>query len=155
VLAIVGIFITLAVYGVVALIVKADDVGLALARSERQGIGGGAVRRVGRLLVSSMPYLLTALGIIGTAAMIWVGGGIILHGLEAYGLGWLGHAIHDMAAAVARLFPAAGPLLGWMVEAAAAGLVGIAVGLIAIPATTYAVSPLWRQVKAWGQIRRV
>jgi hypothetical protein len=42
-----------------------------------------------------------------------------------------------------------------MVEAAAAGLVGIAVGLIAIPATTYAVSPLWRQVKAWGQIRRV
>jgi predicted DNA repair protein MutK len=155
VLGTVGIGITLAVYGMVALIVKADDAGLALARSKVGPPAGAVIRLLGRLLVHGTTYLLSALGVVGTAAMIWVGGGIILHGLEAYGLGWLGHATHDMAAAVARLFPAAGPLLGWMVEAAAAGLVGIAVGLIAIPATTYAVSPLWRQVKAWGQIRRV
>jgi predicted DNA repair protein MutK len=148
VLAIVGIFITLAVYGVVALIVKADDVGLALARSERQGIGGGAVRRVGRLLVSSMPYLLTALGIIGTAAMIWVGGGIIVHGLEDFGYPRLGHLIHDAAVAVAGLLPAVGGLLGWVVEATVSGLVGMLVGLAAIPAASYVVAPLWRRLRS-------
>lgn len=148
VLAAVGVFITLAVYGVVALIVKADDVGLALARSERQGIAGGVVRRTGRLLVASMPYLLTALSIVGTAAMIWVGGGIILHGLEDFGYARLSHLIHDAAIAVAGLLPAIGGLLGWMVEATASGLVGIVVGLAAIPAASHAISPLWRRIRS-------
>ena len=154
VLGVVGIGITLAVYGAVALIVKADDAGLALARSRVGPPAGAAIRGLGRLLAHGTSYLLGALGVIGTAAMVWVGGGIILHGLEAYGLGWPSHAIHDMAVGVARLFPAAGPVLGWIVEAVAAGLVGIAVGLIAIPATAYAVSPLWRQLKAWGRSLR-
>jgi predicted DNA repair protein MutK len=155
VLGVVGIGITLAVYGAVALIVKADDAGLALARSQAGPPAGAAIRLIGRLLAHGTTHLLGALGVIGTAAMVWVGGGIILHGLEVYGLGWPSHAIHDMAAFVARLVPAVGSLLGWIVEAAAAGIVGIAIGLIAIPVTTYAVSPLWRQVKAWGQTRRV
>jgi predicted DNA repair protein MutK len=147
VLGTVGVFITLAVYGVVALIVKADDVGLALARSARQGLAGGLVRRVGRLLVAGMPYLLAALSTVGTAAMIWVGGGIILHGLEDYGLGWPSRVIHDAALAAAGLLPAVGGLLGWVVEALAAGLVGVVVGLIAIPAASHAVSPLWRRLR--------
>jgi predicted DNA repair protein MutK len=148
VLATVGIFITLGVYGVVALIVKADDVGLALARSERQGVAGAVVRRVGRLLVAGMPYLLTALGVVGTAAMIWVGGGIILHGLEDLGYPWLEHAIHAAAVAVAGLLPAIGGLLGWLAEATASGLIGIVVGLAAIPAASYGVAPLWRQLRS-------
>jgi uncharacterized protein len=148
VLGAVGIIITLAVYGVVALIVKADDVGLALARSERQGVAGGVVRRVGRLLVAGMPYLLTALGIVGTAAMIWVGGGIIVHGLEDLGYPWLGHAINAAAIAAAGLLPAIGGLLGWMAEATGSGLIGILVGLAAIPAASYVVSPLWRQLRS-------
>ncbi len=155
VLGAVGIGITLAVYGVVALIVKADDAGLALARSPAGTPAGAVVRLLGRLLVRGTTYLLSALGVIGTAAMIWVGGGIVLHGLEQYGLGWLSHAIHEAATFAARLLPAFGPLLGWIVEAAAAGLVGIAIGLIAIPATTYGVSPLWRRVRAWCQTLRV
>jgi uncharacterized protein len=148
VLGTVGIAITLAVYGVVALIVKADDVGLALARSQARPPAGAILRFLGRLLVYGTTYILQALGAIGTAAMIWVGGGIVLHGLEAYGLGWLSHAIHNAAAFAARLLPAVGPVLGWIVEAAAAALVGIAVGLMAIPAVSYGVAPLWRQVRS-------
>jgi predicted DNA repair protein MutK len=148
VLGLVGIGITLAVYGVVALIVKADDVGLALARSERPPPLGRLIRLAGRLLVHGTTYLLSALGVIGTAAMIWVGGGIILHALEGYGLGWLSHLIHDAAAFVAGLLPAAGPVLAWLVEATAAGLVGIAVGLAAIPITAHWLAPLWRRMKA-------
>jgi predicted DNA repair protein MutK len=147
VLGMVGVFITSAVYGVVALIVKADDVGLALALTERQGAAGALVRGIGRLLVRGMPYLLATLGIVGTAAMIWVGGGIILHGLEDYGLGWLSRVIDDAAVAAAGLLPALGGLFGWAVEAVGAGLIGIVVGLIAIPVASHVVSPLWRRLR--------
>src|SRR5262245_52944573 len=133
VLAAVGIGITLAVYGVVALIVKADDVGFALARTDARSVAGQVARPLGRLVVAGMPYLLQALAVVGTAAMIWVGGGIILHGLEDYRLGGLSRLIHDAALSAAGLLPAIGSLVGWAVEAAGAGLVGIAVGLIAIP----------------------
>jgi hypothetical protein len=148
VLGLVGIGITLAVYGVVALIVKADDMGLALARTSVEPPFGGLIRLTGRVLVHGTTYLLNALGVIGTAAMIWVGGGIILHGLEGYGLGWLSHRIHDAAAFVAGLLPAAGPVLRWLVEAAAAALVGIAVGLAATPVTTRWLLPLWERARA-------
>jgi len=82
VLAVVGIGITIAVYGVVALIVKADDIGVALARRDSRSIAGRASRAFGRALVLGMPGFLTFVGAIGTAAMIWVGSGIVLHGFE-------------------------------------------------------------------------
>ena len=85
VLTFVGIGITVAVYGVVAMIVKADDVGLALARNDNASFLGGMGRALGRGLVQGMPVFLTLLSAVGTAAMIWVGGGIVLHGLEEYG----------------------------------------------------------------------
>jgi predicted DNA repair protein MutK len=88
VLALVGIGITAAVYGVVALIVKADDAGVALASNKDTSAIGAISRMVGRALVLGMPIVLTLLSIVGTAAMIWVGGGIIVHGLEKYGVGF-------------------------------------------------------------------
>jgi predicted DNA repair protein MutK len=148
VLGTVGIAITLAVYGVVALIVKADDAGLALATSQVGPPAGAVIRFIGRLLVRGTTYVLQALGVIGTAAMIWVGGGIILHGLEGYGFGWLSHAIHDAAAFAASQLPAIGSLLHWIVGAAAAGLIGLVVGLVAIPATGYCVAPMWRRLRS-------
>ena len=148
VLAVVGVGITAGVYGVVALIVKADDVGLALARLSPASRAAAPLRLTGRAIVRAMPYLLSALATIGTAAMIWVGGGIVLHGLEAYGLGWPAHALHDAGAAVARAAPFAGALLAWLVEAAGAGVVGIGVGLLAIPLTSKVLSPLWRGAKS-------
>jgi predicted DNA repair protein MutK len=79
--------------------------------------------------------------------MIWVGGGIILHGLEAYGLGWPAHALQDAGAAAARAIPFARAMVAWLVEAAGAGVVGFGIGLLAIPLTSRVLSPLWRQVK--------
>ena len=148
VLAIVGVGITGAVYGAVALIVKADDFGLALARLSPASPVAAPLRWTGRAIVQAMPYLLSALGTIGTAAMIWVGGGIILHGLEAYGLGWPAHALQDAGAAVARAVPFAKPMSAWLVEAAGAGVAGFGIGLLAIPLTSQVLSPLWRQVKS-------
>ena len=83
ILAVVAVGITAAVYGAVALIVKADDFGLALARLSPASAVAAPLRVTGRAIVLAMPHLLKALAAIGTAAMIWVGGGIILHGLDA------------------------------------------------------------------------
>lgn len=117
VLAIVGIGITVAVYGVVALIVKMDDIGLHLAQRRLS-----LTRALGRGLVKGMPVVMSALSVIGTAAMIWVGGGILLHGGAQ--LGWHApeEAIHHWAEG------AGGGFLGWAVTALASGVIGLIVG---------------------------
>jgi predicted DNA repair protein MutK len=148
ILAVVGIGITVAVYGAVALIVKADDAGLALARLAPESRAAAPLRATGRAMVLAMPYLLNGLGIVGTAAMIWVGGGIVLHGLEAYGLGGPAHVLKEAGAAVARVAPFAKPLFAWLVEAAGAGVAGVAIGLLAIPLTSRVLAPLWRRAKS-------
>ncbi len=132
VLALVGIGITLLVYGVVAIIVKADDVGLHLADR------GGAVAPIGRLLVTGMPKLLKGLSVVGTAAMLWVGGGILIHGLASFGLTGIEHAVHDLTdGAASRLGNGTASAVGaWTVGAAAFGLFGVAIGAALIPAVT-------------------
>lgn len=120
VLAVVGIGITALVYGVVAIIVKADDAGYALAKTASPPLRG-----LGRGLVAVMPGFLKTLTYIGTAAMIWVGGGIIVHGLETYGITEPGHSIAHFAEVAGG---AAGPVAGWLVGALGAGIVGLAIG---------------------------
>jgi predicted DNA repair protein MutK len=138
VLAAVGIGITAGVYGVVALIVKADDAGLMLAGSRWPPL-----RLLGRGLVRGMPVLLKGLGIVGTAAMLWVGGGIILHGLEGYGLAALPHAVHDAAEVVAHALPDGIAGAGaWLAGAALAGLFGLALGGVAILVVQRLATPL-------------
>lgn len=150
VLAVVGLGITLLVYGAVALIVKADDIGVHLARNASLSLGGRISRAVGAMLVRGMPVFLQLLGIVGTAAMIWVGGGIVVHGLEEYGLAAIGHAIHGASHAAAHALPALGGFVGWLVEAAGAGVVGLAVGAAAIPVVGYVLAPLARMVRRAG-----
>lgn len=123
VLAVVGVGITALVYGFVALIVKADDVGLVLARRT-----SAVARAIGRLLVNGMPYLLGVLGTVGTAAMLWVGGGIVLHGMEEYGLVALPHTIHHAAEVAGHAVPAAAGLITWAVGAIGSGLFGVVLG---------------------------
>lgn len=138
-LAIVGIVITVVVYGSVALIVKMDDVGLRLAARTNP-----AVQRGGRLLVAAMPALLSALSGIGTVAMLWVGGGILLHGLEVLGAAQPAHLAHALSH---RVEIAAGPLgaaLGWLAYAAASAAVGMAVGS-AVAGVVHGVSTLRTQ----------
>jgi predicted DNA repair protein MutK len=142
VLAVVGIGITIAVYGAVALIVKADDAGVALAQT-----GSAPIRALGRGLVLGMPYLLKALAIVGTAAMVWVGGGIILHGLEEFGWGGPAHLVHDAGAAAAAAMPAEGGIVGWLVNAAGAGLVGLVLGAALVPVVEKVLIPTWRRLR--------
>lgn len=122
ILAVVGVVITVAVYGVVALIVKMDDVGLKLAeRSSPRS------QRVGRMLVNGMPKVLEWLSVIGTAAMLWVGGHILLVGFDE--LGWTApyHLVHDLEHLVEEV-PAAGGVLAWIINTLASAIVGFAVG---------------------------
>jgi len=151
VLALVGIGITVAVYGVVALIVKADDAGVALASNDKATAMSALSRALGRALVYGMPGFLTFISIVGTAAMIWVGGGIIVHGLEHYGFTAIGNAIHA-AGHLVHALPAVGGFLEWVVTAALAGVFGLVIGAVSIPLAGYVVAPAWKQVK--GMLRR-
>jgi predicted DNA repair protein MutK len=129
VLAVVGLGITALVYGFVAVIVKADDVGYALAR--RPGKIAGPGRALGRLLVTGMPPFLKFLAGIGTAAMLWVGGGIFLHGMEEFGLHEPAYSIHALSESAAA---SAGGALGWLVGAAGSGVFGLLLGGVIVAA---------------------
>jgi len=122
VLALVSLAITAGVYGAVGLIVKMDDVGLHLAKRD-----AAATQAIGRTLVTGMPIVMRVLAIVGTAAMVWVGGGIIVHGLEGFGITGPAHIAHAFSAAGARV-PAIGDVTSWIANAVFSGIVGLAVG---------------------------
>lgn len=105
---VVGVGITVLVYGVVALLVKMDDMGLAVAT--REGASTGAVR-FGRGLVKAMPIILQIISVIGVFAMLWVGGHIMVVGLDE--LGWhlpyaLVHGLEEFGAGLG------GGFTGWL-----------------------------------------
>ncbi len=129
ILALVAVAITAGVYGAVGLIVKMDDVGLHLA-----GRRDGASRAVGRALVHAMPKLMAVLSTVGIAAMIWVGGGIIVHGLEEFGQGGIAHFFHDVAAAAGHAVPALAGPVEWLAGAIGSGLFGLAIGGLIVAA---------------------
>jgi uncharacterized protein len=131
ILVLVGVLITLVVYGVVALIVKMDDVGLALAQRDSR-----SAQRSGRWLVRSMPKLLRGLSIVGTAAMLWVGGHIILAGSNE--LGWHGpnDAVHDLEDEVHDV-EAVGGVLEWLVDTAASAALGFVIGAAIVAALAW------------------
>jgi len=128
VLAGVGVAMTLLVYGTVAVIVKADDVGASMALS-----GSGAVRTIGRGIVRGMPKLLSLLGTVGMVAMLWVGGGIITHGLHELGVHAPEEFVQGIGAAAGRAIPGAAGLVSWLVTAAISALVGLVIGAIIAP----------------------
>ena len=138
VLAAVAVLITAAVYGAVALIVKADDAGLHLAREARLA----PTRALGRGIVRFMPWFMKALTIVGTAAMIWVGGSIVIHGLEEFGWGGIGHWIEDHAEDAAHVVEPAAGAVHWAVTAFFDGIFGLILGLLLIPVAHYAITPL-------------
>ena len=146
-LAVVAVAITALVYGGVALIVKADDVGLHMAARARWGL----TRRVGRGIVKAMPGVLRGLTVVGTAAMLWVGGAIITHGLEKLGYPAPARLVHDLAVHVADAGPAgARAALEWALAATANGLAGLMLGLALVPVVTRAIVPLWQRLVARG-----
>ncbi|SEM81515.1 hypothetical protein SAMN04488103_102157 [Gemmobacter aquatilis] len=136
-LAVVGVMITVAVYGAVALIVKMDDVGLHLAATARTG----ALRGLGRGLVVAMPKLMALLSAVGTLAMLWVGGSIVLHGFAELHLWEFGHVIEVWAERTGALLPAAQGLVVWTVKATLDGVFGLVLGLALIPLATRVIGP--------------
>ena len=126
ILAIVAVLITAAVYGVVALIVKMDDIGLRLAERDDP-----SSQRIGRMLVAGMPKLLALLSVVGTAAMLWVGGHILLVGTHE--LGW--HTPYDLVHDVEHVVDgvaAVGGVLAWSVNTLISAVVGFVVGSVVV-----------------------
>ena len=127
ILTLVAIAITALVYGVVAVIVKMDDIGLYLAERPNS-----MSQRVGRTLVKGMPKLLRALAAIGIVAMLWVGGHILLVGLDELGWHGLYDMVHHAEEAVASAVPAIGGFLAWVTNTAASALLGLVVGAVVV-----------------------
>ena len=127
ILVFVAIAITLGVYGVVALIVKMDDVGLRLTRT-----GQGAGATVGRGLVRGMPIVLSVLSKVGIAAMIWVGGHILLVGLDELGLHAPYDAVHHLEEDVHHALGGIGGVAAWLVNTGASAILGLVVGAIVL-----------------------
>lgn len=125
VLALVGVAITAVVYGAVALIVKMDDIGLHLAEKP-----GAAAQKIGRGLLLAMPKVLTFLSVVGTGAMLWVGGGIILHGLHEMGVHGPSDVAHAIQHSVEAASGGAGAVLGWLTYAVASAVVGLVLGAV-------------------------
>jgi predicted DNA repair protein MutK len=142
VLAIVGVGVTMAVYGAVALIVKADDFGVHLANRKTLTPLGPASQALGRGIVAAMPGFLKTLAFVGTMAMLWVGGGILIHGLAV--MGWEGpeHLQHALAHEAEAFGGWIGAAAGWLAGALAAFVLGLAVGLVLMPLAERVIAPL-------------
>ncbi len=136
ILGVVGIGITAMVYGAVALIVKADDFGMLLVKR------GGVIAAVGRGIVTGMPKVLGFLSIVGTAAMLWVGGGIIIHGMAEFNYAGIEHWIEDISASVALSIPYATGFITWLTGAALSGVFGLVVGAATLPFVSYIFKPV-------------
>ncbi|SDI52635.1 DUF808 domain-containing protein [Aliiruegeria lutimaris] len=138
-LALVAVGITALVYGSVALIVKADDIGVAMADHGRLGV----TRSIGRGIVHGMPGFMKLLTLVGTLAMLWVGGSIVVHGLEEIGFGLIGHEIHDLAYAAAHAVAESwAGFVKWLVTAVLDGIFGLLLGLLLVPVAAYVFVPI-------------
>jgi uncharacterized protein len=125
-LVLVSVLITVGVYGVVGLIVKMDDIGLHLAAKP-------GTKRLGGGLVKAMPWVLNSLSTVGTAAMLWVGGGIIVHGLEKYDFSPVPHWVEG-GRHLAETLPGVGGFAGWTAFALGSAVVGFVLGAVIVGA---------------------
>ncbi|MBP2371081.1 DUF808 domain-containing protein [Pseudonocardia parietis] len=127
ILAVVAVAITVLVYGVVALIVKMDDMGLALAAR-----GSGALSTFGRGLVRAMPIVLSVLSVVGIAAMLWVGGHILLIGVDELGFHPPYAFVHHLEVLVHDATGALGGFLGWLTNTVGSAILGIVIGALVV-----------------------
>jgi predicted DNA repair protein MutK len=122
-LVVIGLGMTALVYGAVGLLVKLDDIGLAMMKNSAR-----RVRRTGVRIVHSMPAVFRVIGIIGTVAMLWVGGHLVITNLaEAI---W--HGPYDVLHAVTHAVEAAGPVVVWLVDTAMSAVFGLALGMLVV-----------------------
>ena len=141
VLAGIGLVMTLGVYGLVAGIVKLDDLGIFLSRRNGEGAWPGLLRRLGGAILRAAPWLMKLLSIVGTAAMFLVGGGIVTHGIPG-----AHDVIHHIAQWVGSTIPVAGGVMAGATPLLMDGLTGILVGAVVLGAVT-AASGLWQWLR--------
>jgi predicted DNA repair protein MutK len=126
--------------------VKADDFGLRLSQVGRSA----ALRALGVRIVHAMPKVMSVISIVGTAAMLWVGGSIVIHGLDELGWPWLYDTIHHAAEAAAHAVAQAEGFVSWAVTAALDGLAGLVLGVALIPAANWVIAPVVRLLRGKG-----
>lgn len=122
-LIVVALFITALVYGVVGFIVKMDDIGLALAKKP-------ATEKLGRRIVKAMPIVMKTLSIVGVIAMLWVGGHILLTGMNDLGFSPIYDLVHRLEVAAAGATGAVGGAVGWLVNTFFSAVLGLVCGSI-------------------------
>lgn len=144
VLIFIAISLTALVYGVVALIVKMDDIGLSLSRNQlRTPFGQRTNNAIGRYLVLGMPLVLALLTVVGTAAMTWVGGGIIVHGLHSLGWHLPEDIVHHVGVLVSENTPAMFmDILEWIARTLIYSIQGVLLGSIILMSKNSIVSLL-------------
>ena len=126
-LLVIGLVMTAVVYGAVALLVKIDDIGLRLMKNPSRG-----VRRTGARIVASMPAVFRVISIVGTVAMLWVGGHLVIANLaETF---W--HGPYDLLHVVTHAIEAAGPVVVWIADTAMSAVFGLVLGLIVVAIVT-------------------
>ncbi|GGB58477.1 DUF808 domain-containing protein [Shewanella inventionis] len=121
-LSVIALVMTVGVYGLVAGIVKIDDVGLYLAKRKAEGLG----HNIGLMLVSAAPYLMKILTFVGTIAMFMVGGGILTHGIHVV-FEWIEHA-----AVVVEQINVVGGVLGLLTPSVLNAVFGVVAGGLAV-----------------------
>jgi uncharacterized protein len=129
ILVVVALAITAMVYGAVALIVKMDDVGVRIART-----GDARAASLGRGLVRAMPVVMSVLSTVGIAAMLWVGGHILLVGLDDLGVSAPYDAVHHLEEDVHDALGAVGGVGAWLANTTASAILGLLVGAIVVAA---------------------
>ncbi|VXB46088.1 DUF808 domain-containing protein [Plantibacter sp. T3] len=126
-LLVIGLVMTAVVYGAVALLVKIDDIGLRLMKNPSRG-----VRRTGARIVASMPAVFRVISVVGTVAMLWVGGHLVIANLaETF---W--HGPYDLLHVVTHAIEAAGPVVVWIADTAMSAVFGLVLGLIVVAIVT-------------------
>jgi len=138
----VSVLVTAGVYGLVAIIVKADDFGIYLAQRR-----GRTTRAIGNVTVHSMPTFLRVLSFVGTVAMLWVGGSIMIHGLHSYGIDAPEQVVHVISDAARAVIPSIGGLLAWLLGLITSAAFGFAIGVITDLALLPVLTSLWRTVR--------
>jgi predicted DNA repair protein MutK len=138
----VGVLVTAGVYSLVAIIVKADDFGVYLAQRR-----GRTTQAIGNVTVHSMPTFLRVLSFVGTVAMLWVGGSILIHGLHSYGIDGPEQVVHVISDAVRAAVPSIGGLLAWLAGVITSVAFGLAMGIITALALVPVLTSLWRSVR--------
>ena len=138
----VAFFMTFFVYGIVALLVRMDDFGLRLAKGATHPDDNrpGPADNIGRGIVRVMPKVFNAIGIVGTVAMLWVGGHLVIENLAKVGV----EVFHNVVSTIEHALASGGGFLGWLVETACAAVFGIVLGSL-ITGVVVGVSHLFRR----------